>query len=53
MISLDNTSEIVEFTRLYLAVFYSCVAIFYLDRILKVRKYTQLKSVGGYRKAAC
>jgi len=30
---MDNSSTIVEFTRVYLAVFYSCVAAFYAIRI--------------------
>jgi protein-S-isoprenylcysteine O-methyltransferase Ste14 len=30
---MDNSSAIVEFTRVYLAVFYSCVAAFYAIRI--------------------
>ncbi|MFT6301790.1 MAG: protein-S-isoprenylcysteine O-methyltransferase Ste14 [Granulosicoccus sp.] len=45
MIFLDNTSEIVEFTRLYLAIFYSCVAIFYLTRIFMVRKNSNTEVV--------
>ena len=40
MISLDNTSEVVELTRLYLALFFSLVAIFYVTRILLVTKST-------------
>lgn len=40
MISLDNTSSIIEFTRLYLAVFYSAVALFYTVRIITAQKST-------------
>ncbi|ARD44753.1 isoprenylcysteine carboxylmethyltransferase family protein [Colwellia sp. PAMC 21821] len=38
MISPDNTSAIIEFTRLYLAVFYSSVAIFYTVRVIFSQK---------------
>lgn len=38
MFSFDNTSEVIEFTRLYLALFYSYVAIFYFTRILILKK---------------
>lgn len=45
MISFDNTSEVVEFTRLYLAIFYSCVAIFYFTRILMLEKKSNVDVV--------
>lgn len=37
---ISNTSEMVEFTRLYLAVFFTCVPAFYVARILSVKKNT-------------
>tara|TARA_R110000744_G_scaffold19280_3_gene50943 strand:+ start:6822 stop:7448 length:627 start_codon:yes stop_codon:yes gene_type:complete len=38
MTSIDNTSAIIEFTRLYLAVFYSAVALFYTIKIITTKK---------------
>lgn len=35
---MDDVSEITEFTRLYLAVFFSFVAVFYTVRILRMKK---------------
>jgi protein-S-isoprenylcysteine O-methyltransferase Ste14 len=35
---MDNSSSIIEFTRVYLAVFYSCVAVFYTLRILAKKR---------------
>ena len=35
---MDATSAIVEFTRVYLAVFYSCVAAFYTLRIVAMKR---------------
>lgn len=40
MILTDNSSDIIEFTRLYLAGFYSFVAIFYTIRIVLMKKST-------------
>ncbi|MEW6997989.1 isoprenylcysteine carboxylmethyltransferase family protein [Colwelliaceae bacterium BS250] len=45
MIFPDNTSEIVDFTRLYLALFYSFVALFYTVRIITVKKNTNQELV--------
>lgn len=36
----NNVSEIIEFTRLYLALFYTFVAIFYTTRIVLMKKHT-------------
>jgi protein-S-isoprenylcysteine O-methyltransferase Ste14 len=41
---MDNSSAIVEFTRIYLAVFYSCVAAFYAIRIT-AKKRSGLREV--------
>ena len=45
---MDTTTTITEFTRIYLAVFYSAVAIFYTSRILlrQRRETSQLVHVG-------
>jgi protein-S-isoprenylcysteine O-methyltransferase Ste14 len=48
MTSIDNTAEIIEFTRLYLAVFYSAVALFYTIKIIttKIIIHTELIFLG-------
>ena len=45
MIFFDNTSAIVEFTRIYLAVFYTGVALFYTVRIITAQKATRTELV--------
>lgn len=42
---IDSSSAIVEFTRLYLAVFYSFVAVFYTARILVKKRRASLEMV--------
>ena len=36
--TMDSSSTIVEFTRVYLAVFYTCVAVFYTIRITAMKR---------------
>jgi len=45
MISFDNTSAIIEFTRIYLAAFYTAVALFYTVRIIMTKKSTNTELV--------
>lgn len=45
MIILNSSSEVVEFTRIYLAVFYTCVACFYTVRILVVKSKSKREFV--------
>ena len=45
MIPFENTSAIIEFTRIYLAVFYTAVALFYTVRIITAKKNTHSELV--------
>ena len=45
MISFENTSAIIEFTRIYLAAFYTGVALFYTVRIIMTKKSTNTELV--------
>lgn len=45
MITLESTPEIIDFTRWYLAVFYTFVAVFYTIRVITAKKNTQNEMV--------
>jgi len=45
MTPLENTSAIIEFTRIYLAVFYTGVALFYTVKIITTKKKNQSELV--------
>lgn len=45
MITFDNTSAIIDFTRIYLAAFYTAVALFYTVRIIMTKKSSKTELV--------